>query len=102
MKILLVCSTGMSTSLLVNKMNEISSEKSRNDEIWAVPQSELENNIKKCDVLLIGPQMRMMLPQIKKLASDNNNVPYALIPANIYSRVDGSSVLELADTLLNS
>ena len=102
MKILLVCSTGMSSSLLVNKMNEISSEKSRNDEIWAVPQSELESNIKKCDVLLIGPQMRMMLPQIKKLASDNNNVPYALIPANIYSRVDGSSVLELVDTLLNS
>ena len=41
MKILLACSSGMSTSLLVNKMKEAATEQSVEAEIWAVGQAEV-------------------------------------------------------------
>ena len=47
MKILLACSSGMSTSLLVNKMKEAAQAEGIEAEIWAVAQSEVDEEIKK-------------------------------------------------------
>ena len=60
MKILLACSSGMSTSLLVNKMKEVAILENIEAEIWAVGQSEVDSEIEKADVLLFGPQMRFL------------------------------------------
>lgn len=60
MKILLACSSGMSTSLLVNKMKEAAKEQSVEEEIWAVGQAEVETEMPKADVVLFGPQMRFL------------------------------------------
>ena len=45
-KILLVCSAGMSTSLLVNKRKEAAQAEGIEAEIWAVSQSEVDEEIK--------------------------------------------------------
>ena len=98
MKILLACSAGMSTSLLVNKMIDASKAEGRDDKIWAVGQAELDEAMKECDVLLLGPQMRFLASKIQPKV-DELGIPMEVIPATLYGRVDGKAVLDLADEL---
>ena len=43
--ILLVCSAGMSTSMMVKKMQEAAEEKKIEAEIWAVGDADAVNNV---------------------------------------------------------
>ena len=65
-KILLVCSAGMSTSLLVNKMKEAA--KAKGIEVWidALPVAESSSAIDGVDIVLLGPQVRFMKAQFEK------------------------------------
>ena len=56
-QIMLVCAAGMSTSLMVNKMQKAAEERGLAATIFAVPVSEAEDYLseKKVDVLLLGP-----------------------------------------------
>lgn len=56
-KILLACSSGMSTSLLVTKMQEYAKSIGDEAEIWAVGQDQAAEDMAKADAVLIGPQM---------------------------------------------
>lgn len=94
MKILLACCSGMSTSLLVNKMKDAAKAQGLDDEIWAVGQGEVEDAIKEADVLLIGPQMRMLKKKMTELGSEIG-VPVDVIPPVMYGRVDGAGVLKM-------
>lgn len=69
--ILLVCSAGMSTSLLVSKMQKVAAEKAIESDIFAVSASEVDQVMTKkdVDVLLLGPQVRYMKPQFEKKMS---------------------------------
>lgn len=98
MKILLACSSGMSTSLMVNKMKAAAEAQGLDDEIWAVGQSEVDNNLEKCDVLLVGPQMRMLKAKIEGKAGEMG-VPVEIIPPQVYGMVDGEKVLAMAHEL---
>ncbi len=92
MRILLVCSAGMSTSLLVTKMVEQSKALGNNDEIWAVAGQEAPKNFDKCDVVLLGPQVRFMKAKLSKQTTK----PIDVIDMTAYGRVDGKAVLEAA------
>lgn len=67
--ILLACAAGMSTSLLVTKMQEVS----KKDKIFAIPVSKVDQkaNEESIDVILIGPQIRYMEKRIKEKGSKN-------------------------------
>ena len=67
-KIMLACSAGMSTSLLVTKMESAAKENGIESQIWAIPESTIQNEIEKCDVLLLGPQVRYVLPKAQEIA----------------------------------
>lgn len=95
--ILLVCSAGMSTSLLVNKMKEAASQRGIEAEIWAVADAEAANNIDKADCMLLGPQVRFMLDKMKKLAGDK---PVEVIDMATYAIMDGSKALDQALKML--
>ena len=62
--ILLCCSAGMSTSLMVSKMQSNAEERGIEATIWAVPEAEAEANAEKADVILLGPQVRFLLDKI--------------------------------------
>ncbi len=62
--ILLACSSGMSTSLLVSKMEEAAAAQNLEVKIWAVGQDKAIADMEKADVLLIGPQMRFMKKKV--------------------------------------
>ena len=64
-KILLACSSGMSTSLLVTKIEAAAKERGLEATIWAVAQDKAETDLKKADVLLIGPQMRFLKKKLE-------------------------------------
>lgn len=95
MKILLACSSGMSTSLLVSKMKEAAANRGLECEIWAVGQDRVDEEIKKADVLLIGPQMRFLKGKFEGKAKELG-VPLEVIDLVAYGRCDGEAVLNRA------
>ena len=94
-KIMLACSAGMSTSLLVSKMEASAKEAGLEAKIWAISEVNLADEITTCDVLLLGPQVRYVLTKAKKLA-EPHGIPVEVINMMHYGRCDGKAVLERA------
>lgn len=85
MNILLCCSVGMSTSLLVNKMEKAAVEQGLNVKIQAVATKEVRNHIDEVDVILLSPQVRYQLNDIKKIG-DDKGVPVNTINPMHYGK----------------
>lgn len=94
-KIMLACSAGMSTSLLVTKMEQSAKEQGIEAKIWAISEVNLASEIEKCDVLLLGPQVRYILSKAEELAKPHN-IPVEVINMMSYGRCDGKAVLARA------
>ncbi|RSL30743.1 PTS sugar transporter subunit IIB [Salibacterium salarium] len=97
--ILLACSAGMSTSMLVTKMEEAAEAKGLETKIWAVAQDKAVAEMENADVLLIGPQMRFMKKKYSKTAEEVG-IPLDVIDPIAYGRVDGEAVLNKALELM--
>lgn len=100
--IMLVCSAGMSTSLLVSKMQKSAEEKGINADIFAVGAGEVDNTLssKDVDVLMLGPQVRFMKNQFEEKVEDKN-IPVEVINMQDYGMVNGEKVLEAALDLID-
>ncbi|MFD1173488.1 PTS sugar transporter subunit IIB [Oceanobacillus picturae] len=98
MKITLLCALGMSTSLLVKKMNQEAENQSIDAEIEAHSVDDLEKQLKTADVLLIGPQIRYRKNALFKQAEEAG-VPIAIIDMKAYGTLNGKAVLEQAIAL---
>ena len=95
--IMLVCSAGMSTSLLVTKMQKSSEVQGLDTDIFAVSASEADHHLenKEVDILLLGPQVRFMKAQFEqKLAA--KAIPLDVIDMRHYGMMDGDKVLDQA------
>lgn len=97
---LLACSSGMSTSLLVKKMEEEAENRGIDVRIWAVAQDKAVQELENADVLLIGPQMRFMKKKYAKTAEEAGT-PLDVIDPVSYGRVDGKAVLDHALKLID-
>lgn len=95
MNILLCCAAGMSTSLLVTKMEAAAKEMGVEAKIWAVSVDEVQKNLEQADVLLLGPQVRYKLSQFKK-DGEAKGIPVDMINPVDYGMVNGKKVLEQA------
>jgi cellobiose PTS system EIIB component len=95
MNILLACSSGMSTSLVVKKMEEAAKRRNITCTIWAVSQDKVEDEMKKADVLLIGPQMRFLKKKFEKMAEDIG-ISMDIINPMDYGRCNGDAILDAA------
>jgi cellobiose PTS system EIIB component len=93
--ILLVCSAGMSTSLLVSKMQAAADEKGIKCKIQAVGEVDVKEYIDNTDVLLLGPQVRFLLSKFK-VSLANKNIPIEVINTLHYGTMNGEKVLERA------
>ncbi|WP_462412688.1 lactose/cellobiose PTS transporter subunit IIB [Neobacillus sp. Marseille-QA0830] len=101
MNILLCCAAGMSTSLLVTKMEKAAKEQGVEGKIWAVPANEINQHIDKADVLLLGPQVRYLLANMKKLGAEKGIPVDAINPVH-YGMCNGPEVLKTAQNLVNN
>ncbi|EUJ32417.1 PTS system lactose/cellobiose transporter subunit IIB [Listeria floridensis FSL S10-1187] len=99
--IMLVCSAGMSTSLLVTKMQKAAENAGTETDIFAVSASEADHSLetKDVDVLLLGPQVKFMLDQFsQKVAS--RGIPIDVINMTDYGMMNGEKVLAQAEKLI--
>lgn len=101
--IMLVCSAGMSTSLLVSKMQKSAESKGLKAEIFANSANEADKTLrsKDVDVLLLGPQVRFMKSQFEKKVVEKN-IPVDVIDMRDYGMVNGDKVLQTALDLLDN
>ena len=91
-KILLVCSAGMSTSLLVTKMREAAEAKGEEVQIDALPVAECSTVIDSVDIVLLGPQVRFQKPTVEKLV--NGRIPVEVMDMRLYGTMNGQAILE--------
>lgn len=97
--IVLVCSAGMSTSLLVSKMKKSADDQGIETNIKAVAEADLRNNIDGIDVILLGPQVRYILKKIKAIM-DPLGVPVDIINSMDYGMMNGDKVLAHSISLI--
>ncbi|VWL85190.1 PTS sugar transporter subunit IIB [Oceanivirga miroungae] len=98
-KILLICTAGMSTSFLVNKMKSEASNKGVDVEIEAIPEAKAKEFVGNVDVVLLGPQIQYLLNDIKEIFNDGT--PVDVINMVDYGTMNGKKVLEDALEKLN-
>ena len=101
MRIMLVCAAGMSTSLLVTKMELAAKDAGEDVEIFALPISDGEKILSTVDCVLLGPQVRFQKNEIiKKIAETGKNTPCDVIDMKDYGMMNGKKVYEFAKKLI--
>ncbi|MGL4741220.1 MAG: PTS sugar transporter subunit IIB [Sarcina sp.] len=96
-KILLICSAGMSTSLLVTKMQKAATERGLDFDISATGSGTYKDTAQTADVILLGPQVRYMLREVSAAIPSK---PIEVIDMRAYGKIDGSAVLDQAINLM--
>lgn len=97
LKILLICSAGMSTSFMVEKMKKAAKSREIEVEISAIPDAKAIEYVGKVDLVLLGPQVRYLEKNIKELF---DKTPVSVIDMVSYGTMNGEKVLEDALKLL--
>lgn len=96
-RILLVCNAGMSTSLLVQKMQASAKERGIDVEIEAKSVTEAKKDLSSVNVVLVGPQIRYELNNIKVISG---GVSVDAINMLDYGMMNGENVLKQALDLM--
>ncbi|MDY5052428.1 MAG: PTS sugar transporter subunit IIB [Anaerovibrio sp.] len=96
-KIVLLCSAGMSTSMLVKKMQAAAEAENYACEIAAYPMAEAGDKAADADVVLLGPQVSFNLGKVKAQLPGK---PVDAIEMRMYGRMDGKGVLAFARKLM--
>lgn len=99
-RIKLFCASGMSTSVLVNKMKDAAKAKGIDVEIIAFPESQMNRYLDSMDVALLGPQVGYTLGKAKKLC-EPKGIPVDVIPMIDYGMMNGAKVLDFALKLID-
>ncbi len=100
-RVIIVCSWGMSTSLLVDSMLAAAAKANIVLTVEALSAGEYAAKVDECDVVLIAPQIRHLRKSIEKLAFSEGK-PVALIEPFHYATMNGQAVLEQVVRLLAS
>ena len=93
-RIMLVCAGGMSTSLLMNKMNAAAKEQGIEVEIWATGQGDAKNHYDRSDCVLVGPQIRFAAKSME--AEIAGRCPITVIEMADYGSMNGKKILAQA------
>ena len=97
-KILLLCNAGMSTSMLVQKMQTAAKEQGLEVGIEAKSVTEAAKVIDNVDVLLLGPQVGYQKGEMETLAA--GRIPVEVIDMRDYGTMNGKKVLAHALELI--
>lgn len=96
-KIILVCSAGMSTSILVSKMQKAAEEKGIEAKIEAHANASLERFVGEWDCCLVGPQIRFAKDKVQ---ASLGGIPTEVIDMKVYGMGDGPAALQQAIDLI--
>ncbi len=96
-RVVLLCAAGMSTSLLVTKIQAEAQRQNYELSIEAFPVAKYAEATQDADVVLLGPQIRYELNRIKAAVS----VPVEAIDMTAYGMMDGPKVIAQIKALLH-
>ncbi|MFO7152034.1 MAG: PTS sugar transporter subunit IIB [Bacillota bacterium] len=99
MKILLVCSGGMSTSIVVKAVEKKAAELKEDVYVEAVSTTQFEEKVKDFDVALIAPQVRHRKQYFDEIAS-KHHVPTGVIEPQAYGPFGGEKIIRQAKEIL--
>ncbi len=100
MKIVLCCAAGMSTSLLVDRMQKAAKERGVEAEIKAFGEPIVQKGLPETpDVLMLGPQVRYLLGKLKAKYEPLGTL-VSVIEMRDYGMMNGKKILEEALALL--
>lgn len=98
-KIMLCCSAGMSTSLLVRKMAEEAGKRGLDVDIAAYSATEFDDRFADYQVVLLGPQIKYMQQNLAEKAAASG-IPVEPINMMDYGMQRGDKVLDFALQLI--
>ncbi len=90
-KIYLFCSAGMSSSIIVGKMQKIADEKGILVEVKYFPESQIDEIAKDADVIVLSPQIKYAEAKIR---AKYNDKPIYLINMMDYGTLRADTILE--------
>ena len=96
-RIVLLCSAGVSTSLLVKEMQKEAKRLGYECSIKFYPLSGAEEDSEATDVFLLAPQTAYALGEIKLKYPE---IPAAVIPQEMYGEADAVAVLDFAQKMV--
>jgi PTS system cellobiose-specific IIB component len=98
--ITLVCAAGMSTSILMARMQESAKKQGIEAKIIAMSESKFEEYEEPTEVLLLGPQIEYMADEIKE-QYEPKGIKVEVIDMMDYGTLNGEKVLKDALALLD-
>lgn len=93
LNITLVCAGGISTSMLVTRMQEAAKAKGVEADIRAMAESAFEKYDGKTDILLLGPQIGFLEDDFKK-TYEPQGIKVSVINIADYGMMNGAKVLD--------
>lgn len=100
MNILLICSGGMSTSLIMQKMMKSAEDRGLQVKIESASAENLEDIISGYDVVLVAPQIKYRYDRVAEVAKSHSK-PIGLIDGVLYGTMNGAGILKQAEALLS-
>jgi len=97
--VMFVCSAGMSTSMLVERVKKEAEKAGVEMEVYAMGESEAKKNLDKSQVILLGPQVRYMEFAFKKML-EGTDTKLGVIEMRTYGMMDGAKVYSQIAELL--
>lgn len=94
MKVLMVCSGGMSSAIVVKAIKQAAEKEGYDLDIQAVGTREFENELPHFDLGLVAPQVKHQYKELKAIG-DKLNKPVELIPPMGYTPIGAPKVLEM-------
>lgn len=89
-KIIVCCNAGVTTTLLVQKLQYDAIEKGLDYEFVAYPIAQAIEHLGEADAVLLSPQVAFALPNIK----EGTEKPVTVIDEDAYARVDVSKIVD--------
>lgn len=86
-KVMLVCNAGMSTGIMAKKIEEASEGTL---EVFAYGEAEFEDHLEGVEMILVGPQIRYLVPNIQAKVS----CPVDSIAPQHYGVMNGKAVYQ--------
>jgi len=98
--ILLVCTAGVSTNLLVAKMQLLADVKGLNVDVFATNASEFDEAMEKFQVkvVLLSPQLRYLFGKLSQELA-GTKIPLDVISMQDYGNMDSENILQHAMSL---
>lgn len=93
LKIRLICAAGMSTSMVVQKMNIAAKKQSLEIDIKAMSETAFEELNEEVDLLLLGPQISHLEDELQERYKDKD-WPIKVISMVDYGMLNGEKILK--------